>query len=210
MHEPVVGVKENAAAVTLPVCISLARLNPRSQVWTDGGIQKAWPQQSPSLPPAGCRFLSYLEFSSFAEQRACVPPLDSDHVPFLFTVSVVRLFLSLGDAQRQHPRTQRQQVHRDERLQRGHHVHHRGRRLLPDTGPAQRAVLHRGPGHHLLQHHHPLPGVCAKGTGSGWPALATGALTGVAGSPPLSETFTCSFFVMNTIHITESLGNAEK
>lgn len=80
------------------------------------------------------------------------------------TISVVWLLLSVGNTQREHPRPQRQQVHRDERVQRGHHVHHRGCCLLPDTGPAQRAVLHRGPGHHLLQHDHSLPGVCTKGT----------------------------------------------
>ena len=94
-----------------------------------------------------------------------MPPLANNHLPSLFTVPVVRLFLSLGDPKRQHPRAQRQQVHRDERLQRGDHVHHWGSRVLPDTGPAKRAVLHCGPGHHLLQHHHPLPGVRAEGMG---------------------------------------------
>lgn len=69
----------------------------------------------------------------------------------------------MGDPEREHPRAQRQQVHRDERLQRGHHVHHRRRRLFPNEGPAQRAVLHRGPCDHLLQHHHALPGLRSQG-----------------------------------------------
>lgn len=137
----------------------------------------------------------------------------------LFTVSVVRLFLSLGDPQCQHPRAQRQQVHRDERLQRGDHVHHWGRRLLPDPGPAQRAVLHCGPGHHLLQHHHPLPGVCAQGTEQGRQPALTAPAAGLW-LPTLSHgglshsSFlhflhcTHSFLMMNTIHITDSLENA--
>lgn len=94
-----------------------------------------YPDHPASSKPPSPHCQSNPRFSSFSEQEH-VPPLGNDHLPSLFPVPVVRLFLSLGDPQRQHPRPQRQQVHWHERLQRGDHVHHRGRRLLPDAGPA--------------------------------------------------------------------------
>lgn len=80
-----------------------------------------------------------------------------------FTPPAFWLFPGMGDAEREHSGAQRQQVHRHECLQRGNHVHHWCCRLFSDEGPAQRAVLHRGPCDHLLQHHHTLPGLCSQG-----------------------------------------------
>lgn len=42
-------------------------------------------------------------------------------------------------------------------------MHHRGGCVLPDARPAERAVLHRSPGHYFLQHYYTLLGVRAKG-----------------------------------------------
>lgn len=78
-------------------------------------------------------------------------------------VVAVWLFPGLGDKECQHPCSERQQVHWDECVQRGNHVHHRRSCVLLDAGPAERAVLHCSPGHYFLQHYHALLGVCAKG-----------------------------------------------
>ncbi len=69
----------------------------------------------------------------------------------------------MGDQEREHPCSQWQQIHRDECLQRGHHVHHRCCGVFSDQGPAERPVLHCGAGDHLLQHHHALPGLRSQG-----------------------------------------------
>lgn len=84
--------------------------------------------------------------------------------PVLFHITVVVwLFPGLGDEERQHPCSERQQVHRDECVQCGNHVHHRGSCVLPDARPAECAVLHRSPGYYFLQHNYALLGVCAQG-----------------------------------------------
>lgn len=80
-----------------------------------------------------------------------------------FLSAVVWMFPGLGNQERKHSRSQRQQIHRHECLQRGDHVHHRCGGVFPDEGPAQRAVLYCGSGDHLLQHHHTLSGLRSKG-----------------------------------------------
>jgi len=66
----------------------------------------------------------------------------------------VRLFPGVGDAQREHRRTQRLQVHRTQRLQRSHHVC--GRRPGLSTGRRQTRLClpHHRPVRPLQYHHH--------------------------------------------------------
>lgn len=80
-----------------------------------------------------------------------------------FALSVVWMFLGMGDQEREHPCSQWQQIHWDECLQRWHHVHHRCCGVFSDEGPAQCPVLHCSTGDHLLQHHHALSGLCSQG-----------------------------------------------
>ena len=78
-------------------------------------------------------------------------------------LSGIWVFLGVGDTPREHPRSQRLQVHRDERVQRGHHVCVWRRRVVHHQGPAQFVIHHHLPLHHLLHNNHPVPCFYAKG-----------------------------------------------
>lgn len=69
----------------------------------------------------------------------------------------------MGNATREYPRPQRFQVHRDERVQRSHHVRDRSSSIVCTAGAAGRRVRHHQHLHHVLLYDNALSGVRSQG-----------------------------------------------
>lgn len=70
----------------------------------------------------------------------------------------------MGDQTRQYTSAERQQVRRNERVQRRDHVRHRSGHKLRAGGQTGRHVHNVGGVHNILQHRHTVPGLRAEGT----------------------------------------------
>lgn len=75
----------------------------------------------------------------------------------------VRSLYGLGDQKREGPSPQRFAVHRDERVQRGDHEHHRGSLIQHAGGEAHPGVHHHVSVYRDVNHRHALSAVRAKG-----------------------------------------------
>ena len=76
----------------------------------------------------------------------------------------VRCVPSLGDEERPDPGPQRQQVRRDVRVQRVHHVRAGGRHQLRTERGPERFLHHHLSLHHILHYRHTVSSLRAKGS----------------------------------------------
>lgn len=136
---------------------------------TDWEIQKTWPAAIPLVLTAAEAGVTEKPRSVASQSKERVPPpANTYHLSPLSVhcIPVVRLFLSLGDPNVSIPALNDSKYIGMKRLQRGDHGCIIGAAvsfLTRDQPSVQFCIVALS--HHLLQHHHPLPGVRAEGTG---------------------------------------------